>query len=412
MKSQILQKLPNSPGIYFFKKGRNILYIGKATSLKDRVKSYWSRDIVHTRGPLIVKMLEEATNVSFIKTDSVLEALILEAHQIKKHQPIYNTKEKDNKSFNYVTFTKEDFPQIIITRGSGTYGPFPHSRELKEALKIIRRIFPYRDNKCKLNGKPCFNAQIGLCPGMCAGQITKTEYKKTIRHLKLFFEGKKTQLVKSLEKEMKLLAKARKFEEAEKVKKTIFALNHIRDVSLLKNDITTIYRSNNEDDSGKIFRIEAYDIAHISGTNTVGVMVVVDLPAGRQETGEANKSQYRKFKIHQDKNNDTANLREVLTRRLNHPEWPSPDLIVVDGGTAQINVVKEILAISCPTANCVSVVKDEKHKAREILWPKGKALSINSQGLSLDHSILLANSEAHRFAINYHRNLRGRGFKI
>lgn len=394
MKSQILKKLPNTPGIYFFRKGREILYIGKATSLKDRVKSYWGKDIIHTRGPLIVKMLEEATNVSFIKTDSVLEALILEANQIKKHQPIYNTKEKDNKSFNYVTFTKEDFPQIIVTRGSGTYGPFPHSRELKEALKIIRRIFPYRDNKCKLNGKPCFNAQIGLCPGMCAGWISKTEYKKTIKHLKLFFEGKKTQLVKSLEKEMKLLAKARRFEEADKIKKTIFALNHIRDVSLLKDDFATVYRSKTDGD--KKYRIEAYDIAHISGTNTVGVMVVI-------EDGEVNKSQYRKFKIHKDKNNDVANLREVLTRRFNHPEWPMPNLIVVDGGVAQINVGKEIFK----NTNVVSVVKDERHKAREII-----ELKKIPQGESLRKLIFLANSEAHRFAINYHRNLRGRGFKI
>ncbi|MHB0977964.1 MAG: GIY-YIG nuclease family protein [Minisyncoccota bacterium] len=390
MKSQILKKLPNSPGVYFFKKGKNILYIGKATTLKDRVKSYFNKDIVNTRGPLIVKMLEEASNVSFIKTDSVLEALILEAHQIKKHQPIYNTKEKDNKSFNYVTFTKEDFPQIIITRGSGTYGPFPHSRELKEALKIIRRIFPYRDNKCKLNGRPCFNAQISLCPGMCAGQITKTEYKRTIRHLKLFFEGKKNQLVKSLEKEMKILAKDRKFEEADKVKKTIFALNHIRDVSLLKQEAST-----KNQEAG--CRIEAYDIAHISGTSAVGVMVVV-------EDGEVNKSQYRKFKIHEDKNNDIANLQEVLTRRSNHPEWPRPDLIVVDGGVAQINVAKEIFK----DINVVSVVKDERHKAKEIIGLKITGI----QGPALDRAILLANAEAHRFAINYHRNLRGRGFKI
>ncbi len=387
MKSQILKKLPNSPGVYFFRKGREILYIGKATSLKDRVKSYWSRDIVNTRGPLIVKMLEEASNVSFIKTDSVLEALILEAHQIKKHQPIYNTKEKDNKSFNYVTFTKEDFPQIIVTRGSGTYGPFPHSRELREALKIIRRIFPYRDNKCKLNGRPCFNAQIGLCPGMCAGQITKTEYKKTIKHLKLFFEGKKTQLVKSLEKEMKVLAKERKYEEADKVKKTIFALNHIRDVSLLKHEV-----GNKEKETG--YRIEAYDIAHISGTNTVGVMVVV-------KDGEVNKNQYRKFKIRENKNNDTANLREVLTRRSNHPEWPMPDLIVVDGGLAQINVAKEIFK----NINIVSVIKDERHKPKDFLGDKSLVNKYKRE-------ILLANFEAHRFAITYHRKLRSRGFKL
>src|SRR3990167_4274403 len=100
MKSQgIIHRLPDAPGIYLFKKRKDILYIGRATSLRDRVRSYWSKDIYTTRGPLIVKMLEEATNVSFIQTDSVLEALILEASEIKKHQPVYNTKEKSDKSW-------------------------------------------------------------------------------------------------------------------------------------------------------------------------------------------------------------------------------------------------------------------------------------------------------------------------
>ena len=151
MKSQYLKKLPSTllgagnlpdaPGVYFFKSGNEILYIGKATSLKDRVKSYFVRDILMSRSPLIAKMLEEAESIEFAQTDSVLEALILEASVIKKHQPRYNSREKDDKSYNYVTFTEEDFPKVIVTRGSGTYGPFPHSGELKEALKIIRKIF-------------------------------------------------------------------------------------------------------------------------------------------------------------------------------------------------------------------------------------------------------------------------------
>ena len=210
-----ISNLPDAPGVYFFKKGKKILYIGKATSLKDRVKSYFARDILLTRGPLIKKMLEEANKIEFVQTDSVLEALILEAHEIKRYQPVFNSKEKDDKSYNFVTFTKEDFPKVIVTRGSGTYGPFPHGGELKEALKIIRKIFPYRDGKCKLAGKPCFNAQIGLCPGPCAGWISKKDYRKIIRHLKLFFEAKKPRLIKSIEKEMGTLARLHKFEEAE-----------------------------------------------------------------------------------------------------------------------------------------------------------------------------------------------------
>lgn len=384
--------LPDCPGVYYFiNTDGEILYVGKATSLKDRVKSYFARDILLTRGPKILKMLDEAVEVKYKETPSVLEALILEANEIKKHQPIANSKEKDDKSYLYVTITKEDFPKVTITRGSGTYGPFPHSAELKEALKIIRKIFPFRDDKCKITDKlkPCFNAQIGLCPGPCAGWITKADYRKQIRNIKLFFEAKKPQLIKTLEKEMQSLAKKREFEKADEIKKKLFALDHIQDIALIKRDL--------EETSTKHFRIEAYDIAHISGTNVVGVMTVV-------EDGEVNKSQYRKFKIKLDKNDDTKNLKEVLSRRFGHPEWRFPNLIVVDGGKGQINAARQILEESgLEMIDIVSVVKDSKHKAREIL---------NLKDRSLEKAIITANMEAHRFAIGYHRKLRGKGFRI
>ncbi|OHA92145.1 MAG: hypothetical protein A3J09_01480 [Candidatus Zambryskibacteria bacterium RIFCSPLOWO2_02_FULL_51_21] len=399
MKSQELKKfnLPDAPGVYFFKKGKGILYIGKATSLADRVRSYFSKDIFLSRGPKIVKMLEEAESVEYAQTDSVLEALILEANEIKKHQPIYNSREKDDKSYNFVTVTREEFPKVVITRGSGTYGPFPHSGELKEALKIIRKIFPYRDDRCKLSGKPCFNAQIGLCPGPCAGKISKTDYRKQIRKIKLFFEGKKETLIKSLEREMKSYAKKHEFENAEIAKRQIFALQHIHDVVLIKQDLAPSTKSLTPS-----FRIEAYDIAHISGTNAVGVMTVV-------EDGEVNKSQYRKFKIREDKNDDTKNLREIISRRFGHPEWRFPNLVVVDGGKGQLNAARsELDKMGLEMIGVVSVVKDERHRARAILWQEARIKKQETK----EKEILLANSEAHRFAINYHRLLRNKGFRI
>lgn len=424
MKSTDLKQfnLPDTPGVYFFKQGNKILYVGKATSLKDRVKSYFSRDILLTRGTRILKMIAEAESVEFVQTDSVLEALIMEANEIKKHQPYYNAREKDDKSYNYVLVTKEEFPRVIIERGKNlesldikvwkTFGPFPHAGELREALKIVRRIFPFRDAKCKITDKlkPCFNAQIGLCPGPCGGWISKEEYKKNIKNFILFFEGKKGMLIKSLENEMKLLAKQEDFEEAEKVKRQLFSLDHIQDIALIKRDIES-----RQSKDGSAYRIEAYDIAHISGTNVVGVMTVV-------EDGEVNKSQYRKFKIKADKNDDTKNLKEVLSRRLNHPEWKMPDLIVIDGGVGQLNTARAVLQERNFNIDVVSVVKDARHRAREILnsqglAEKGQTLNTNSKGLTLGsetlkNSILLANSEAHRFAINYHRLLRSKGFRI
>src|SRR3989344_4366662 len=394
-----LDHLPDTPGVYYFIRstspqplslprrwvdsraasGGEDLYGGKATALYDRVKSYFLKDILVTRGPKVQKMLEEADRVEFKETPSVLESLILEANEIKRHQPIYNSREKDDKSYNFVTITDEDFPKIFITRGSGDYGPYPHSGELREALKIIRKIFPFRDEKCTLVGKPCFNAQIGLCPGPCAGRISKSDYRKNIRNIKLFFEGKKEDVIKNLEKEMKTLAKEHKFEEADKIKKKLFSLDHIQDIALIKQEINS---------NG--YRIEAYDIAHISGKDVVGVMTVV-------EDGEINRSQYRKFKIKADKNDDTKNLKEVLSRRFNHLEWHLPDLIVVDGGKSQLNVARKITTIPV-----VAVTKDEHHRARAVV---GSRQYIDKY----EREILLANSEAHRFAISYHRKLRSKG---
>jgi excinuclease ABC subunit C len=394
-------KLPNSPGVYFFKLGKKILYVGKATSLKDRVKSYFSKDLMRMRGPLVVKMVEEARSISFVQTDSVLEALILEASEIKKHQPDYNTLEKDNTSFNYVVMTKEKFPRVLVVRGRNlgveeteykeVYGPFPHGAELKEALRIIRKIFPYRDKCIPQCGRPCFNAQLGLCPGVCSGICGEKEYARILRHLKLFFEGKKKQLIKLLEQEMKLLSKEKKFEQAGEVKKTIFALTHIQDVALMKRG-----------KSSARIRIEAYDIAHLSGQNTVGMMTVI-------EDGEKKVQDYRKFKIRGVDGkvgvDDTANLSEILLRRFNHPEWPMPNLIVIDGGAGQINSAKRVLKDKGVEVEVVSVVKDERHKPAGFL---GSKQLINEH----KHEIILANAEAHRFAIQYHRKLRGKAFKF
>ena len=415
---KLTKKLPDCPGVYIFRgPKRAIFYIGKATSLRTRVVSYFRSDLISTRGPIILGMIESAQTVDFIETDSVLEALILEAHLIKKHQPPYNTKEKDNKSFNYVIVTKEDFPRVLTMRGRNletrhpseikySFGPFPQGSVLREALNIVRKIFPFRDRCLPAtahrstigaemrwqagkpeSGKPCFNAQIGLCPGVCAGAISRLEYAKTIMRIKLFFEGKKKTLIVGLKKEMGIAAKGFKFEDAGRIKKMIFALNHIQDIALIKASASTILG-----EAG--FRIEAYDVAHISGTSVVGVMVVV-------EDNEPKKSDYRKFKIRTSTNDDNASLREILERRFAHAEWPMPKLIVVDGGIAQVNTAERALKEYGIAIPVVGVVKDERHKPKNIIGDKAVASAH-------DRAILLANSEAHRFAVGFHRKIRGK----
>ncbi len=391
--------LPDEPGVYLFKKNKVILYIGKATSLKDRVKSYFSSDLIATRGPLIVDMVFQADNIDFIKTDSVLEALILESNLIKKHQPKYNTKEKDDRSYNYVVITKENFPRVLIERGrileqdnktnyliKDKFGPYTNGSQLKEALKIIRKIFPFLDQYSRENTGYKFYKEIGLAPEI-SGIEAKKDYAKNIKNIKLFFDGKKTSILKNLEKEMKIFVKKQEFEKAEQIKHTIFALNHIQDIALLKSDRPEQHLENS-------FRIEAYDVAHISGTNTVGVMTVV-------ENGLPNKNEYRKFKINNSIQNDTAGLAEILTRRFNHQEWKFPDIIVVDGSVAQKNIAEKVIKEKGLDIPIIAVTKDEKHRPKTI---QGIEDAINKH----KDEILLANSEAHRFAIKYHRSLRNK----
>ena len=397
--------IPEKPGVYFFLKGRDILYIGKATSLKDRTKSYFGKDLINTRGPLILDMVFKADNMKWQETDTVLEALILEANLIKKHQPYYNTKEKDDKSFNYVCITKEEMPRVLIIRGrnleqknySKVFGPFPNGGQLKEALRLIRKIFPFLDEKSKIKGTHEFYKQIKLVPEQ------KEILFQNIKNIKLLFEGKKKSILKNLEKEMKIYARAHSFEKAGEIKRQIFALQHINDVALIKDDTKVATRKNSPafalGDLGQgthdslnsfpsqPFRVEAYDIAHMSGQNMVGVMVVL-------EDGEIAKNEYRKFIIKGfTSSNDVGALTEVLTRRFKHTEWSMPDLIVVDGSTAQVNAAKKVLTKYNLHIQVSAVVKDDRHKAKMILNADPK----------LKKDILLVNSEAHRFAITYYR---------
>ncbi|MBI5469828.1 GIY-YIG nuclease family protein [Candidatus Kaiserbacteria bacterium] len=408
--------LPETPGIYIFRdRARKILYIGKATSLKDRVKSYFSKDLGAGRGEGIVAMVELADSVIYESTDSVLEALILEANLIKRHQPPYNVAEKGNTSFNYLILTKEDFPRVIVVRGRELFtkwnesqikyqfGPFPHGGSLNEAVKLVRRIFPFRDSTCtpcpeqlhklrriemssQYQCKPCFNRQIGMCPGVCTGECKKTEYAKTIRNIKDLFNGEFHGLKRRLEREMEETATGERFEEAEKLRRQVNALTHIRDVSLIKDE----YRAS----PGGSIRIEAYDVAHTAGSETVGVMAVV---AG----GEAQKAEYRKFKIRSVTNDDIGALAETLERRLNHNEWTLPRVIVVDGAKAQLRRATKILTNVGLQIPVVGVVKDEFHRPRSLI---GDTKAIQAH----EKDILLANAEAHRYAITWHRRRQRR----
>lgn len=444
---KLYKDIPETPGVYIMKNRKGeILYIGKAAHLKRRVSSYFrvianNTNKTSNANERIQKMVSEIAKIETKETDSALEALILESALIKKHQPSFNVQEKDDKSFLYVAITADEFPRILLVRGKdleknvttsdvvtfgSVFGPFVSASSIREALRIIRKIFPWNDHQNVITNstnktnnankevsvhsqenrqmyKPCFNYQIGLCPGTCVGTISKREYKKTIKNIVLFFEGKKERIVKNLEKEMNVTSKKMEFEKAEKIRRQLFALKHINDTAIISFDSLEIRNSMPAGRHGKLEipakRIEGYDISNISGTNSVGVMVVFSAKGG-QVWYEPEKNEYRKFHIKTIEGpNDTGMLKEVIERRF-HNNWKHPDLILVDGGLGQVNVIEGTLKKMNLRIPVIGMVKGKERKGTDIIGKKP---------LWVSHETLTqVRDEAHRFAIAFHRKVRKR----
>lgn len=401
MVSQKLTKLniPDTSGVYVFRdRLKRPLYIGRATSLADRIRSYFGADIIVTRGPRIVDMVTKASTVTWQITDSVLEAILLESEMIKRYQPYYNVDERDDKSSQYVVITDEAWPRVFLARArdldqqiqEGTiqyqikekFGPYPHGGLIKEALKILRKMFPFKDKKSHDSRHDLFYKELGRSPQE-EDASARRRYLRTIEYLILFFRGEKKQLQSKLERQMNNYAKEMEFEEADKVKRLIFALDHINDMALIKADIQKPIKN---------MRIEAYDVAHLSGMETVGSMVV-------SENGSFVPAEYRKFKISKNANNDLAGLEEILSRRLNHSEWQYPDVIVVDGNSLQVNRAEAVLKARRINIPVVGVTKDDSHKAHELIGHPDIISKYRKE-------IVALNAEAHRYTIAYHRKRR------
>ena len=393
--------VPQKPGVYFWKQGSDILYIGKATNLKNRTNSYLQKKLMDRRGPLISKMIDISDGLEWRETESVLEALILETYLIKKHKPIYNSKEKDNKSHNYVVITNENPARVYTVRGRmlqtmenkniilKSFGPFPQGQLLREALRIIKKIFPFLGKKKNAKYGNEFYKQIGQLPDT-KNDFDLELYKKNIEYIALLFSGKKQSIIQKLKSEMKKYAADENFERAARLRNQISSLVHIRDIALMKHDFETSYYTEQ-------FRIEAYDIAHLQGESMVGVMVVHNGVTAEPEN-------YRLFNIRTvSVANDLAALTETLERRMGHTEWPQADMIVVDGGMIQKRAMERVLRRYELKIPVVALVKDDKHKAKGMFGQKKLLEKYKKQ-------ILAINTESHRFAITAHKKQRRKKF--
>lgn len=382
-----IKKFPDSSGVYIMKNvAGEIIYIGKATSLKERVRSYFSSYLPDkTR-----LQMTEVADIVYQETDSPLEALLLESRLIKKYLPKFNIKERDDKSRIYVHITREKFPRIHFLRETDLheikeksptlYGPFNSARSIIEALELIRRVIPFRS--CNLMPKKkCLYGYIGLCEVPCENLISETEYKKRIRAIRDFFEGKKIRVLGSLKRDLKATVKSLEFEKAAKIRDHIFALEHMKQMFVIKNEQTIPF----------FRRIEGYDISNISGAYATGSMVVfVD--------GMSEKSEYRKFKIKNVKGaNDTAMMREILRRRFQN-DWKHPDLILVDGGRGQVNAALSVVRGFNLNIPVIGLAKGPDRKKDELITSQ----TLPRAEISLFKEV---RDEAHRFAKGYYEKL-------
>jgi len=387
-----IKKMPNSPGIYLFYKGKELIYIGKATSLKNRVKSYLNPK---TLRPIEASM-KDVSDVKWKETDSVLEAVILEANYIKEFKPKYNVKEKDDKSWNFFVITKEEFPKLIAVREknlkkedySYVFGPYAEMKT-SQILKLLHSLF--KVSRCNPNQKKaCFDYQLNNCLGVCTNEISSREYKeKVIKPLVLFLKGKKKRLITSLEKKMKEASKKEDFEEAGRLRNQVFSLNKIRDFALL--DKTFLISEKKKE---KSIRVEGYDISNLGNEAMVGSMVVFN------ENGPL-KSEYKKFKIKNvTEQSDVDCLKEVVERRLNHNDWPMPNYILVDGGKPQVNTLKKVLKEKGFNIPIVGIAKGPERKKNEFFYDKDNKFVLDNENF-----LIRVRDEAHRFAISYQRKL-------
>jgi len=414
-----LKKVPRSPGVYFFKdiKGK-VIYVGKASVLKNRVSQYFQKNAKHSLKTK--KLVENISDLDILICDSEIDALIQEAYFIKKHNPKYNVLLRDDKNYFFVGITKEDFPRIFITHQplqTTTYklqpkyiGPFTEGFALKETLKLLRKTFPYR-HCVKLPKRACLQYHLGRCLAPCVNKNTKTAVRKNVRYIEKILKGEKQTLLKKLESEMKKYAKEEKFEKAQELKRQIDNIKKIFEHRYSLQDFKNIKRTLIDwsraekflqellGTKNKISRTECFDISNISGKQAVGSMVVFT-------DGLPDKKEYRKFKIKfsGDEPNDPKMMQEVLARRLARKDWPKADLVILDGGITQLNAVKKI---ADKDQLLVSLAK----KNEEVYIPE-KPIPFPTENMPEDLKFFFQQirDEAHRFAITFHKKLRAKNF--
>ena len=369
-----LMTLPREPGVYFHKsKSGEIIYVGKAAVLKNRVRQYFQSSRLFD--PKTEALVTEIYDTDWITVESELDALFLESEMIKRYKPRYNILLRDDKSQTYIRINlKDEVPYVDTTRqplddGAEYFGPYYNGFMIKKALRLLRKIFPYYTKPYLAKAE--LDYHLGLTPGIESGKSTPGQYKTDIKKMIMFLKGNRKQLIIQLEKEMKQLSKMQEFEAAARARNQLNSLKALQK-QIVFSDAEFMDLSKDKALSGLKDllglvdvprRIEGYDISHMQGTNNVASMVVAT-------NGLADKAQYRKFKMQIPGNNDFAHMNETMKRRFSgrHKDWMMPDIILIDGGKGQLSSALDALEQCGVNIPVIGLAKREEeivvHKTR------------------------------------------------
>jgi excinuclease ABC subunit C len=424
-----VRTFPTTPGVYLMKDAQGVvIYVGKAKNLRSRAGSYFLKAAADEQRT--AELIKHIADIDFITADSEVDALLMEARLVKDIQPRFNHDLKDDKSFPYLQIrVREEFPRVEFTRkprtrGVRLYGPFTSAKSLRMAVQVLQRIFQFRT--CSLDIKsseerwrwfrPCILHNIRQCTAPCNFRVTREEYRKQIRALRLVLEGKKDRLIREMEKEMTASAEAMLFEKAARIRDEIAALRKLEMRGSSDPDIQPhVFHINPRKGLRGLKKvlglrevprvIEGVDIAHFQGADTVASLVsFID--------GTPFKPGYRRFKIKSVQGvDDFASMREVVFRRfrrLRDEESVFPDILLIDGGKGQLNAALDAFRmLDAEPPAVISLAKQEE----EIYRPgEGEPLKLSRHASAL-RLLQSVRDEAHRFAQHYHHMLQHRKLK-
>jgi excinuclease ABC subunit C len=430
-----VKQFPAAPGVYIMKDAQGVvLYVGKAKNLRNRAGHYFTKAAADD--PRTADLVPLIADIDYLPADSEVDALLLEARLVKDIRPRFNVDLKDDKTFPYLQIRiREDFPRVEFTRkprrrGVRLYGPFTSARSLRQAIRVLQRIFQFRTCSLDIDAddsrwrwfRPCLLHSIRQCTAPCNFRVTKEEYRKQIRALRLVLEGKKNRLIREMEREMEEASKALQFEKAARLRDDIAALQKLGQRGDVERDaqpeVFPIDPKKGLAGLRKVLglphvprTIEGIDIAHLGGSDTVASLV-------RFIDGLPFKPGYRRFRIKSVQGiDDFASIREVVTRRFRNAgrarsvnllgegdeEELFPDILLIDGGKGQLNAARDAFALLGVEPPCLIALAK---RAEEIYRPgETEPLRLSRHAAAL-RLLQYVRDEAHRFAQHYHHLLQ------